>query len=55
MTARRAGHALTITGALLSLAGTALYILPGPGMPVLAAGLVVLTCGLATFAATRRT
>ncbi|MEV6175597.1 hypothetical protein [Streptomyces sp. NPDC052015] len=52
---RSIGTALTVIGALLSLAGVALYVLPGPGFPVLAIGLAALTAGLLTLAVTPRT
>ncbi|MFF0104691.1 hypothetical protein [Streptomyces hirsutus] len=54
MTKRPVGTALTAGGALLSLTGAALYVLPGPGLPVLATGLAALTAGLFTLAMTRR-
>ncbi|MFH8803931.1 hypothetical protein ACH4F6_30775 [Streptomyces sp. NPDC017936] len=54
MTARQTGTALTAAGALLSLAGAALYVLPGPGFPVLVLGLAALTAGVVVLAVTRR-
>jgi hypothetical protein len=46
MTARRTGTALAAVGTLLSLAGAALYVLPGPGFPFLATGVALLIAGL---------
>ncbi|SDC73968.1 hypothetical protein [Streptomyces prasinopilosus] len=54
MTKRSPGTALAVGGALLSLTGAALYVLPGPGLPVLATGLATLTAGLLTRATSRR-
>lgn len=54
MTKRSLGTALAVVGALLSLTGAVLYVLPGPGFPVLATGLVTLTAGLFMFAVPRR-
>ncbi len=50
----RIGTVLAIAGALLSLAGAALYVRPGPGFPVLVTGLATLTTGIVMTAATRR-
>ena len=54
MPGHRIGTILAVIGAFLTLAGAALYVLPGPGLPLLVLGLATLTAGLATFAATRR-
>ncbi|GGR77410.1 hypothetical protein GCM10010269_15830 [Streptomyces humidus] len=48
------GVALVIVGALLLLAGAVLYVLPGPGFPVLALGLATLIIGFFVIAALRR-
>ncbi|MFE7763060.1 PGPGW domain-containing protein [Streptomyces sp. NPDC057438] len=53
MPERRIGTALAAVGAVVTAAGTALYVLPGPGLPVLVTGLAVLTTGLVMAAAGR--
>lgn len=50
---RRIGKALACVGAPLTLAGVAMYFLPGPGFPVLVIGLALLMTGLAMIAASR--
>ncbi|MFD3825670.1 hypothetical protein [Streptomyces sp. NPDC058625] len=52
---RRIGTVLAAAGALLALAGAAMYVLPGPGLPFLVIGLAALITGLVVIAATRRT
>ncbi|MFJ8533592.1 hypothetical protein [Streptomyces sp. NPDC093591] len=42
----RIGTAVTAIGAVLTAAGTAMYVSPGPGFPVLVIGLGTLTAGL---------
>ncbi|MEF9905836.1 hypothetical protein [Streptomyces sp. P9-A2] len=54
MTKRHIGTALAAAGAPLSLTGAVLYVLPGPGLPVLVTGLATLIAGLFTLALTRR-
>ncbi|MER5215442.1 hypothetical protein ABT063_34105 [Streptomyces sp. NPDC002838] len=54
MSERRTGVVLAAAGAPLTLAGAAMYVLPGPGLPVLAIGLAALITGLVMIAATRR-
>ncbi|WP_030842243.1 hypothetical protein [Streptomyces sp. NRRL F-4474] len=51
MSEHRIGTVLATAGAVLSLSGAAMYVLPGPGSPVL----VALTTGLVMTADTRRT
>lgn len=50
------GIALASAGALTTMAGAALYLLPGPGIPVIAAGIAFLVTGVAMLGtdATRR-
>ncbi|WNZ10156.1 PGPGW domain-containing protein [Streptomyces sp. 11x1] len=54
MPERRLGIALAAIGAVLTAAGAALYVLPGPGVPVLFLGLAALAIGLVTAAVDRR-
>jgi hypothetical protein len=54
MSERRIGAALAAAGSPLTLAGAAMYVLPGPGLPVLVIGLVALVTGLVMIATTRR-
>ncbi|MFD5569451.1 PGPGW domain-containing protein [Streptomyces cadmiisoli] len=54
MPERRTGTALSVVGAVLTVAGTAMYVLPGPGLPVLTIGLVALTAGWVMAASRRR-
>ncbi|SDN06727.1 hypothetical protein [Streptomyces wuyuanensis] len=54
MFGRRIGAVLAAVGTALSLAGAGMYVLPGPGLPVLAIGLASLITGLIVIAATRR-
>ncbi|WP_351230032.1 hypothetical protein [Streptomyces sp. NPDC002133] len=54
MSQRSTGAVLATAGAPLTLAGAAMYVLPGPGFPVLVIGLAALTTGLIMIAATRR-
>ncbi|WP_327322582.1 hypothetical protein OG735_08875 [Streptomyces sp. NBC_01210] len=51
---RRIGKVMAALGAPLTLAGVAMYFLPGPGVPVLIIGLSLLITGLAMTAAARR-
>lgn len=51
---RQIGKVLAAIGAPLTLAGVAMYFLPGPGVPVLIIGLALLITGLAMTAAGRR-
>ncbi|WP_338900421.1 PGPGW domain-containing protein [Streptomyces sp. TG1A-60] len=46
--------ALAAIGAVLTAAGAALYILPGPGVPVLFLGLAALAIGLVKAAVDHR-
>ncbi|GGP98627.1 hypothetical protein GCM10010215_25400 [Streptomyces virginiae] len=54
MSERQIGKVLAAIGAPLTLAGVAMYFLPGPGFPVLIIGLALLIPGLAMTAAGRR-
>jgi membrane protein implicated in regulation of membrane protease activity len=54
MPERRIGTALAAIGAVLTAAGTAMYVLPGPGFPVLVTGLAVLATVLVMAAARRQ-
>jgi hypothetical protein len=54
MTERRIGAILAAVGTPLTLAGALMYVLPGPGFPVLVIGLVTLITGLVMTATTRR-
>ncbi|MFF9981270.1 hypothetical protein [Streptomyces erythrochromogenes] len=54
MSERRIGTVLTAVGAPLTVAGVAMYFLPGPGFPVLVIGLALLVTGLAMTFAGRR-
>lgn len=54
MSERRIGRVLAAVGAPLALAGVAMYLLPGPGVPVLIIGLALLTTGIVMAAAGRR-
>ncbi|MFC8588188.1 hypothetical protein ACFUGD_27080 [Streptomyces sp. NPDC057217] len=54
MPERRIGTALAAAGVLLTLIGTLLYVLPGPGLPVVATGLAVLAAGTVLVVVTRR-
>ncbi|MEV6408974.1 hypothetical protein AB0M58_39605 [Streptomyces bobili] len=54
MPIHRLGTTLAITVALLTLAGATLYVLPGPGLPLLVLGLAMVAAGLATLTVTRR-
>jgi hypothetical protein len=51
MSERRIGLALTAAGALITLAGVAPYVLPGPGFTVLTIGRSLLITGLVMTAA----
>jgi hypothetical protein len=51
---QRIGAVLAAAGTLLALAGAAMYVLPGPGFPILAIGLAALITGFIMIAATRR-
>jgi len=51
---RRTGIVLVVAGALMCLAGVALYVMPGPGLPVLVLGLAAVVVGLLLLAALRR-
>ncbi|MEW2265492.1 hypothetical protein ACGF5T_32320 [Streptomyces sp. NPDC047853] len=54
MSGRRIGKVLAAIGTPLTVAGVAMYILPGPGVPVLLTGLTLLFIGLVmTLAAPR--
>uniref|UniRef100_A0AAU2JWG8 Uncharacterized protein n=1 Tax=Streptomyces sp. NBC_00049 TaxID=2903617 RepID=A0AAU2JWG8_9ACTN len=44
---------LIVFSAVLTAAGAAMYVLPGPGLPVLALGAFVLATGAAVWAAAR--
>jgi hypothetical protein len=48
---RHIGITLAVVGAVLTAAGTAMYVLPGPGFPVVIIGLAVLTTGVVMAAA----
>ncbi|MCX4776836.1 MULTISPECIES: PGPGW domain-containing protein [Streptomyces] len=54
MSERRIGRVMALIGAPLTLAGVALYFLPGPGFPILVIGLALLVTGLAMAAAGHR-
>ncbi|MBG0852765.1 hypothetical protein I2W78_13180 [Streptomyces spinoverrucosus] len=54
MPERRISAALAAGGAVLTAAGAAMYVLPGPGFPVLVVGLAALTTGLVMAAAGHR-
>ncbi|MGW7033001.1 hypothetical protein ACWGFX_38310 [Streptomyces xanthophaeus] len=54
MSERQIGKVLAAIGAPLTLAGVAMYFLPGPGVPVLMIGLSLLVTGLVMAAAGRR-
>ncbi|MGW4976966.1 hypothetical protein [Streptomyces mirabilis] len=54
MSERQVGKVLAAVGAPLTLAGVAMYFLPGPGFPVLVIGLALLVTGLVMTAAGRR-
>ncbi|MFH9826505.1 MULTISPECIES: hypothetical protein [Streptomyces] len=54
MPGHRIGTILAVIGGFLTLAGVTLYVLPGPGLPLLVLGLITLTVGLATLTETRR-
>jgi hypothetical protein len=51
---RYTGIVLVVAGALMCLAGVALYVMPGPGFPVLVLGLAAVVIGLFLLAALRR-
>ncbi|MEU9240669.1 hypothetical protein [Streptomyces sp. NPDC048385] len=53
MSERRIGTMLAAVGAPLTLAGALMYVLPGPGFPVLVIGLALLITGLLTAAGYR--
>lgn len=55
MSEHRIGTVLATAGAVMSLTGATMYVLPGPGLPGLVTGLAALTTGLVMTAATRRT
>ncbi|MFF7969379.1 hypothetical protein ACFZC3_29005 [Streptomyces sp. NPDC007903] len=55
MTERRIGTILATAGTPLTLAGALMYVLPGPGFPVLVIGLATLITGLVMTATTPRT
>ncbi|WP_184792011.1 hypothetical protein [Streptomyces sp. 3211] len=54
MSERQFGKVLAAIGAPLTLAGAAMYSLPGPGFPVLIVGLALLVTGLIMTASTHR-
>ncbi|WP_328769797.1 hypothetical protein [Streptomyces sp. NBC_00286] len=54
MSERRIGAVLAAAGTPLVLTGAAMYVLPGPGFPILATGLAALITGLIMIAANRR-
>ncbi|MFJ6636470.1 PGPGW domain-containing protein [Streptomyces sp. NPDC091376] len=45
MSQSQIGITLMSIGAVLTVAGAAMYVLPGPGLPVLVVGLVFLAAG----------
>ncbi|MDX2394958.1 MULTISPECIES: PGPGW domain-containing protein [unclassified Streptomyces] len=51
---RQVGKVLAAVGAPLTVAGVAMYFLPGPGFPLLIIGLALLITGIAMTASTRR-
>ncbi|MET8406495.1 hypothetical protein [Streptomyces sp900116325] len=51
---RQVGRVMTAIGTPLTLAGAAMYFLPGPDFPVLIIGLALLITGLVMTAAGRR-
>jgi hypothetical protein len=54
MSERRLGRVLAAIGTSFTLAGAAMYFLPGPGVPVLVIGLSLLVTRLVMAAAGRR-
>ncbi|MEU9032018.1 hypothetical protein AB0D46_31835 [Streptomyces sp. NPDC048383] len=54
MPERRIGRVLAAVGAPLTLAGVAMYFLPGPGVPVLITGLAMIVTGLVMTLSARR-
>ncbi|MET8576104.1 hypothetical protein [Streptomyces sp. NPDC005012] len=54
MSVRRIGVTLAAAGSPLTLAGAAMHVLPGPGLPVLVIGLAALVTGLVLIATARR-
>ncbi|WP_079153981.1 PGPGW domain-containing protein [Streptomyces subrutilus] len=54
MSEGRIGRVMVALGAPCTLAGVAMYFLPGPGFPVLVFGLAVLVTGLVLTAADAR-
>ncbi|MFJ8948187.1 hypothetical protein ACIRG4_33960 [Streptomyces sp. NPDC102395] len=54
MSERQIGKVLAAVGAPLTLAGVAMYFLPGPGVPVLIIGLPLLVTGFVMAAVGRR-
>ncbi|MEW2325349.1 PGPGW domain-containing protein [Streptomyces griseoincarnatus] len=54
MTERRIRVILATAGTALTLAGALMYVLPGPGFPVLVIGLAALITGLVMAATTLR-
>jgi hypothetical protein len=54
MSERRIGTVLAAVGAPLTLAGALMYVLPGPGFPVLVIGMALLATGLVMAAASRQ-
>ncbi|MFJ6484576.1 MULTISPECIES: hypothetical protein [unclassified Streptomyces] len=54
ITERRLAIAMVIAGTPTTLAGVALYVLPGPGFPFLVIGLSLLLTGLAMLGTTRK-
>ncbi|MFI1066627.1 hypothetical protein ACH4TC_32660 [Streptomyces spororaveus] len=54
MSERKIGRVLAAIGVPLTVAGVAMYFLPGPGVPVLMIGLSLLVTGLVMAAAGRR-
>ncbi|MFF4428149.1 hypothetical protein ACFYZ4_03160 [Streptomyces sp. NPDC001513] len=48
MPTHRIGMTLTAIGAAVTVAGAAMYVLPGPGLPFLMLCLLLLVAGIAT-------
>ncbi|MFF7647408.1 hypothetical protein [Streptomyces canus] len=54
MSQRRIQAVLVAVGVLLTLAGALMYVLPGPGLPVLVIGMALLITGLVMAATGQR-
>ncbi|MFD3537276.1 hypothetical protein [Streptomyces sp. NPDC058664] len=54
MSQPRVGVVVMVVGAVLTVAGAAMYVLPGPGLPVLLLGLVGIAAGAVVWFAGRK-